>query len=55
MTDSFSNRATTRVAKIVKATRKAVCQALLDPDSVAAWLPPNDVSGHGLVFDSRGR
>jgi uncharacterized protein YndB with AHSA1/START domain len=53
MTEPFSNRATTRVAKIVKATRKAVYQAFLDPDSVAAWLPANNMSGHVHVFDAR--
>jgi hypothetical protein len=53
LTDSFPNRATTRVAKIVKETCNAVYQAFLDPDSVATRLPPNNMSGHVLVFDAR--
>jgi uncharacterized protein YndB with AHSA1/START domain len=53
MTASLFNRATTRVPKIVKATRKAVYQAFLNHDSVATWLPPNNMSGPVHVFDAR--
>ena len=44
MTESSSNRASTRVSSILKANRKAVYDAVLDPNSVA-WLAPNNMKG----------
>ena len=42
-----------RVSRIVKAERKAVYQAFLDPDAVATWLPPDTMRGCVHLFDAR--
>lgn len=46
-------RASTQVSKIIKASRKAIYQACLDPDAVASWRAPNTMKGHVHVFDAR--
>jgi uncharacterized protein YndB with AHSA1/START domain len=46
-------RASTRVSRVVKAPREAVYDAFLDPESVAAWLAPNNMTGHVHVWDAR--
>src|ERR1700745_6255 len=46
MTEPCAKRASTRVSRIIKAGRKAVYQAFLDPDSVASWLAPDNMTGH---------
>jgi Activator of Hsp90 ATPase homolog 1-like protein len=53
MTESSSKKASTRVSRILKADRKAVYQAFLDPDSVASWLAPNNMKGQVRAFDAR--
>lgn len=53
MTESSVKRASTRVSRIVKAERKAVYHAFLDPDSVASWLSPDNMMGHVHAFDAR--
>lgn len=45
--------ARTRVTKIIKAPRGAVYRAFLDPDALAAWLPPAGMSGLVHVFEPR--
>ncbi len=45
--------ARTRVTRIVKAPREAVYLAFLDPDALAAWLPPAGMSGHMHRFEPR--
>lgn len=40
MTESSSNRASTPVSRILKANRKAVYDAFLNPNSVASWPCP---------------
>jgi len=45
--------ARTRVTKIIKAPRQAVYLAFLDPDALAAWLPPETMSGHVHLFEPR--
>jgi uncharacterized protein YndB with AHSA1/START domain len=39
--------------KIIKAPGKAVYQACLDPDAVAAWRAPDNMKGHMHLFDAR--
>ncbi len=46
-------RASTQVSKIITAPRKAVYQACLDPNAVAAWRVPDTMKGHMHVFDAR--
>lgn len=53
MTEPSAKRASTQVSKIIKAPRKAVYQACLDPDAVAAWRAPENMKGHVHVFDAR--
>ena len=53
MNESSAKRASTRVSRIIKAERKAVYHAFLDPDSVASWLAPNNMRGHVHAFDAR--
>jgi uncharacterized protein YndB with AHSA1/START domain len=53
MTEPCAKRASTRVSRIIKAGRKAVYQAFLDPDTVASWLAPDNMTGHVHTFDAR--
>ena len=53
MTEPGSRGASTRVSRIIRAPREAVYQAFLDRDAVAAWLPPETMSGQVHAFDPR--
>jgi uncharacterized protein YndB with AHSA1/START domain len=53
MTGSPGNRASMQVAAIIKASRKAVYRACLDPDALAAWRVPDSMKGQVHVFDAR--
>jgi uncharacterized protein YndB with AHSA1/START domain len=44
---------TTQVSGHVKAPRRAVYRALLDPAAVAAWRVPDDMTSHVHEFDAR--
>jgi uncharacterized protein YndB with AHSA1/START domain len=46
-------RASTQVLRIIKAPRRAVYKACLDPDAVAAWRVPDNMTAQVHVFDSR--
>ncbi len=46
-------RASTRVSRIIKAPRRAVYKACLDPDAVASWRVPDNMTAHVHVFDPR--
>jgi len=46
-------RASTRVSRIIKAPRRAVYEACLDPDAVASWRVPDNMTAHVHVFDPR--
>jgi uncharacterized protein YndB with AHSA1/START domain len=48
-----ARRSSTRVSMIVKAGRELVYRAFLDPDAVAAWLPPDGMTGEVHFFDAR--
>jgi uncharacterized protein YndB with AHSA1/START domain len=53
MTEQSAERASTQVSKMIKAPRKAVYQACLDPDAVASWRAPENMKGQMHVFDAR--
>lgn len=53
MAKPSSNRASTRVSRIVKAEREAVYHAFLDPASVALWFAPDKMKGRVHAFDVR--
>jgi uncharacterized protein YndB with AHSA1/START domain len=43
----------TQVSRIIRAPRRAVYRACLDPDAVAAWRVPDNMKGHMHAFDAR--
>jgi uncharacterized protein YndB with AHSA1/START domain len=43
----------TQVSQVIKAPREEVYQAFLEPDAVAAWLPPDGMSGRVHVLEPR--
>jgi uncharacterized protein YndB with AHSA1/START domain len=43
----------TRVSGFIKAPRRVVYQACLDPNAVAAWRVPDSMTGQMHVFDAR--
>jgi uncharacterized protein YndB with AHSA1/START domain len=47
-----AKRSSTRVSMIVKAGRELVYRAFVDPDAVAAWLPPDGMLGEVHFFDA---
>jgi len=53
MTESPGNGASTQVSAIIKASRKAVYTACLDPDALAAWRVPDSMKGEVHVFEAR--
>jgi uncharacterized protein YndB with AHSA1/START domain len=46
-------RASTRVSRIIKVPRRAVYKACLDPDAVASWRVPDNMTARVHVFDAR--
>jgi uncharacterized protein YndB with AHSA1/START domain len=44
---------TDRAARVVSASPARVYAALVDPDALAAWLPPEGMSGRFERFDAR--
>jgi uncharacterized protein YndB with AHSA1/START domain len=52
MTDAHS-RASTRNSKFIKATPEALYRAFTDPEALAAWLAPGDMTGEVHSFDYR--
>src|SRR6059058_1110196 len=53
MTEPSAGRTSTQVSRIIKAPRKTVYRACLDPDSVASWRAPDNMKAHVHVFDAR--
>jgi uncharacterized protein YndB with AHSA1/START domain len=49
----MSDPASTVVSRVVNAPREAVYRALLDQDALAAWLPPDSMTGVVHAFDAR--
>lgn len=43
----------TRVSRVIDDPRHEVYAALVDPDAVAAWLPPEGMTGDVDAFESR--
>jgi uncharacterized protein YndB with AHSA1/START domain len=44
---------TDRASRLVAATPAQLYAALLDPDALVAWLPPEGMTGHVEWFDAR--
>lgn len=43
----------TKVSRIIKATRKVIYRALTDPQALAEWRVPDDMTGTMHEFDAR--
>jgi uncharacterized protein YndB with AHSA1/START domain len=43
----------TSVSRIIKAPRRTLYQAFVDPQALVAWLPPQGMTGHVHAFDAR--
>jgi uncharacterized protein YndB with AHSA1/START domain len=53
MSEPAAERASTQVSMIIRAPRAVVYRACLDPDALAQWRVPDNMSGHVQVFDAR--
>ncbi|MDR3533294.1 MAG: SRPBCC family protein [Rhodopila sp.] len=43
----------TCVSRVIKAPRRTIYQAFLDPKALVSWLPPEGMKGHVYAFDAR--
>lgn len=53
MATQSGQKGSTRVSRIVKAPRRAIYQAFLDPEALVSWLPPAGMKGRVYEFDAR--
>lgn len=53
MDDGPGDRRTDRAERLIKASPSTIYAALLDPEAVAAWLPPEGMEGQVLAFEPR--
>jgi uncharacterized protein YndB with AHSA1/START domain len=53
MTQASPSAGSMRVSRMIKAPRKKVYQAFLDPQAVATWLAPDNMRGRVHTFDPR--
>src|ERR1700704_1226748 len=44
---------TLRLKRVIKASPEKIYNAFLDPDALAAWLPPNGMVGRTHAMDAR--
>ena len=51
MTQPSGKGRSTRVSQMIKAPRETVYRAFLEPSAVAAWLPPNGMTGQVDIFE----
>ena len=49
----MDQRASTQASKLIKASRQALYQAVLDPEGLTVWLPPANMTGVVHQFDAR--
>jgi uncharacterized protein YndB with AHSA1/START domain len=53
MAEASTSAGGTRVSRIIKALRKTIYQAFLDPEAVSSWLAPDTMRGRVHTFDPR--
>jgi uncharacterized protein YndB with AHSA1/START domain len=53
MTEASARGGITQVSRIIKAPRKAIYQAFLDPEAVATWMAPDIMRARVHTFDPR--
>ncbi len=53
MAEASTSGGGTLISRVIHAPRKAIYQAFLDPEAVAAWLAPDTMRGRVHAFDPR--
>lgn len=53
MTDPAGMRSSTKVSRIIRAPRRALYEAFLDPDALASWRAPETMTARVHEFDAR--
>jgi uncharacterized protein YndB with AHSA1/START domain len=53
MATKSGQASSTRVSRIIKAPRRTIYQAFLDPQALVSWLPPAGMKGRVHEFDAR--
>jgi uncharacterized protein YndB with AHSA1/START domain len=53
MATTSGHHSGTRVSKIIKAPRRTLFQAFLNPEALVSWLPPAGMVGQMHAFDAR--
>jgi uncharacterized protein YndB with AHSA1/START domain len=53
MTERRTRLASTRTSQIIKAPRERIYQACIDPEAVAAWRVPDNMTARVHEFDAR--
>ena len=53
MANESSGKSSTCISRIIKAPRRTIYQAFLDPAAVVSWLPPKGMKGQVYEFDAR--
>ncbi|WP_054707922.1 SRPBCC domain-containing protein [Bacillus sp. JCM 19041] len=53
MADASTNKRIDTASRIIKAPAKVIYQAMLNPEALVLWLPPEGMSGHLDTFDVR--
>src|SRR4051812_36556569 len=53
MTEASTSGNSMQVSRIIKAPRKTIYQAFLDPEAVASWMVPDTMQGRVHTFDPR--
>ncbi len=51
-TESGQERSTC-VSRVIKAPRRTIYEAFMNPEALVSWLPPEGMKGHVYVFDAR--
>lgn len=49
----MNDRQSTRTSRVINAQRETLYRAFLDPDALAVWLPPGEMTGEIYKFDAR--
>jgi len=53
MTNTSGKTRTDSASRIIKAPRRTLYEAFLDPDALVSWLPPQGMESHLYGFDPR--
>jgi len=53
MTEPAGRRSSTKVSRVIRAPRKTLYEAFLDPDVLASWRAPGEMTAQVHKFDAR--